>query len=110
MCSIGKDPSTAILWARESPDKYVVLDALQNFVVKLEGRRCKTKEAAYAALRSYFQHNRIMLPRDPSFQIPSDQSPVERRLTIENLRELMGLATQPFGSMILVKWMGLLDN
>jgi hypothetical protein len=108
--SIGKDPATAILWARESPDKYDVLDAIQNYVVKLEGRRYKTKESGYAALRSYFQHNRIMLPRDPGFQIRSDQSPVERKLTIDHLRELIGLATQPFRSMILVKWMGLLDN
>jgi hypothetical protein len=51
-----------------------------------------------------------MLPQDPSFQIRSDQPPVERKLTIDNLRELIGLAAQPYRSMILVKWMALLDN
>ncbi len=107
---VGKDPETALLWARESPDKYEVLDAIQSFVNSLDGFRYKTKEAAYAALRSFFQHNRVMLPRDPSFQIRSEKAPVERKLTMENLRELVGLATQPFRSMILVKWMGLLDN
>lgn len=107
---VGKDPETAILWARETPDKYQVLDAIQNYVIRMDGRRYQTKECAYAALRSYFIHNRVMLPRDPSFQIRSDQPPVERKLTIDNLRELVGLATQPFRSMIMLKWMGLLDN
>ncbi len=107
---LGKDPEMALLWARESPDKYVVLDAIQDYVNSLNGFRYKTKESAYAALRSYFQHNRVMLPRDPSFRIRSDRAPIERKLTMENLHQLIGLATQPFRSMILVKWMGLLDN
>lgn len=108
--TVGKDPEAAILWAREAPDKYDVLDAIQSYVGKLDGRRYATKESSYAALRSFFVHNRIMLPRDPSFQIRSELPPVQRKLTIENLHELIGLATQPFRSMILVKWMSLLAN
>jgi hypothetical protein len=108
--SVGKDPETVILWARETPDKFQVLDEIQDFIRKMEGRRYKTKESGYAALRSYFLHNRIMLPQDRSFRIRADLPPVERKLTIENLRELIGLSTQPFRSMILTKWMGLLDN
>lgn len=55
-------------------------------------------------------HNRVMLPQDPSFIIRGDEPPVERKLTIENLREIIGLAVQPWRSAILVKWQALLDN
>jgi hypothetical protein len=55
-------------------------------------------------------HNRVMLPQDPSFIIRGDEPPVERRLTIENLKEIIGLAAQPWRSAILVKWQALLDS
>ncbi len=104
------DPDSAIAWAKDCGDKFEVLDAIQKFVTGLEGRRYATKVSAYTAVRSYFMHNRVLLPRDPSFQIRADKPPVERKVTIENLRELVGLATQPWRSMILVKWMALLDT
>jgi hypothetical protein len=64
----------------------------------------------YAAIRSFYMHNRIALPQDPSFKMRAEIPPVERQITIEHLHELIGLASQPWRSMILVKWMALLDT
>lgn len=107
----GKNPEDLIQWARTTSDPYVVLDSIQDYVLKRRtGLRFKTRVNAYAALRSYLIHNRILLPKDPSFKIRGEAPPVERKITIDNLREIIGLAAQPYRSMILVKWMAILDN
>jgi len=50
------------------------------------------------------------LPRDLSFQIHAETPPAERQITLENLRELIMLAPQPWRSMLLVKWHGIMDT
>jgi hypothetical protein len=115
LMEVKKDPDTVLLWARElpkdSPDNYAVLNAIQDFVMGEQGgNRYKSKSLAYTALRSFFMHNRVFLPSDPCFQIRGTEPPTQRKITIENLREIIGLAVQPWRSMILVKWMGFLDS
>jgi len=108
---IGKDPVEVLAWAENVEKPYEVLDEIQNFVVhELKGFRYKSKVFAYTAVRSFFMHNRVDLPVDRSFKIRGDAPPVERKLSLDDLRSLIGLATQPMRSMILVKWMGLMDN
>jgi len=108
--SIHKTPDEAIQWAREV-DPLEVLDAIQDYVLALPAQlRYKTKFNAYEAPRSFFQHNRVILPVDRSFQIRSDTPPVARQLTLENVSELIQLAPQPLRSIILCKWMALTDT
>jgi hypothetical protein len=84
---LGKDPDTAILWARESPDKFIVLDEIQQFILEeMQGGRFKSKLTGYTALRSFFSHNRIVLPKDPGFRIRGDSPPTERKITINVAR------------------------
>ena len=62
---VQKDPEELIYWARSSAYKYDVLDALQKFIIDLNGRRYATKHS----LRSdslLLMRNRANLPRDPS--------------------------------------------
>ncbi len=107
----GKSPDELIQWAKGSSDPYVVLDSIQDFVLKgLPALRFTTRVNAYTAVRSFLSHNRILLPNDPSFKIRGEAPPVERKITIRDLREIIGLATQPYRSIILVKWMALLDH
>ena len=106
----GKDPENFLAWARAAQDKYDVLDPVQQYVNQSTGKRFATKNLAYASIRSFLVHNRVLLPRDPSFKIHAEEPPAERKLTLENLHELIGLATQPYRSILLVKWMGLLDT
>lgn len=111
LAQIGKNPEEAVEWAKAAEDPYEILDAIQGYVLGLDpDLRYKTKFNAYEATRSFFQHNRIMLPVDRTFQIRTDTPPVSRRISIENVRELIGLASQPLRSMLLVKWMSLTDN
>ena len=111
LAQIGKNPEEAVEWAKAAEDPYEILDAIQGYVLGLDPElRYKTKFNAYEAARSFFQHNRIMLPVDRTFQIRTDTPPVSRRISIENVRELIGLASQPLRSMLLVKWMSLTDN
>jgi hypothetical protein len=107
---VHKSPDELLAWARGNGDQYIVLDAIQSHVNNLTGLRHGSKVVAYAAIRSFFMHNRINLPDDRSFHIHSEVPPVERKISIENLKELFGLAAQPWRSMYLVKWMGLLDT
>jgi hypothetical protein len=107
--SIGKSPDEALEWARQAKDRYEVLDAIQSWVNGLKGRYA-TKRLAYAIIRSYFMHNRVDIAPDRGYIIRGDEEPVERKLTIENVKTLVGLAVQPWRSALLVKWQGLLDN
>jgi hypothetical protein len=96
LAQIGKNPEEAVEWAKAAEDPYEILDAIQGYVLGLDPElRYKTKFNAYEAARSFFQHNRIMLPVDRTFQIRTDTPPVSRRISIENVRELIGLASQP---------------
>lgn len=107
---IHKTPEEAIAWAK-SVEPFDVLDTIQEYVLGLDANlRYKTKFNAYEAARSFFQHNRIILPVDRTFQIRSNTPPVTRRISLEHLPELIGLAKQPLRSMLLVKWMSLTDN
>jgi integrase len=65
---------------------------------------------AYAAIISFFEHNRVALPKDRGFKIRGDVPPVERKITVQDLRRLIELATDPMRSMILVKWAGVMDT
>jgi hypothetical protein len=106
-------PDEAVAWAsraRKAGDESLILDKTQDFVLTQTRGRFKTKQLAYCSIRSVLMHNRVMLPQDPSFITRGDEPPVERRLTIDNLNEIIGLAAQPWRSAILVKWQALLDR
>ena len=107
--SLGKSPDEAIEWAKQTQDKYEVLDVIQASVNALTARY-NTKRIAYATLRSFFMHNRVDLPADKQFRMRGDEKPTERNLTPEHVRMLLGLAVQPWRSAFLVKWHALLDN
>ena len=107
---IHKTPDEAITWAK-GQDPLDVLDLIQTYVLGLPAQlRYKTKFNAYEAPRSFFQHNRVILPVDRAFQIRSETPPVVRRLSIENMRELIGLASQPLRSILVCRWMSLTDT
>jgi len=107
---IHMTPDEAVTWAKAN-DPLTVLDTIQNYVLGLPAElRYKTKFNAYESPRSFFQKNRVILPVDKSFKIRSETPPVVRKITIENMRELIGLASQPLRSMLLCKWMSLCDT
>jgi len=104
-----RNPEGFLAWARTA-SKGDILDAIQDFAKTYEKRRHGTVLSVYTTLRSYLMHNRVDLPRDLSFNIQAETPAVVRQLQVEHVRELVGLAPQPYRSMIITKWMGLLDT
>jgi len=64
---------------------YEVLDALQRYVASFEGRHSYKKKIV-AFIRSFYMHNRVALPPDPSMNIRAERPPVQGRLTPDNVR------------------------
>ena len=95
--------------ADEAEDQYVVLDLLQEYVSGLDRAR-RSKIMAYAAVRSFFMHNRCALPQDPAFRIQSARSTVPSKLTLANIVDVVKNATLRDRSVLLMKWQGLLDS
>ena len=90
--SIQKTPDEAVAWARENSGNGYgeLLDAIQDYVLG-EDLRHGTKHLTYCALRSFFTHQRVLLPVDRSFRIHSSKQPVERKITPATFRELVML-------------------
>lgn len=89
-------PDELITYQQEADNgsKYDVLDLLQAYMISQKGKRYKTLKGRYAALRSFFSHNRAELPKDGSFKLKGDLPVVEKVLTVENARD-MALAMNP---------------
>jgi integrase len=78
----------------DNGSKYDVLDLIQRYMLSQKDKRYRTLKGRYAAIRSFFQHNRAELPRDPSFRLKGDKPPIQKLLTVENVRD-MCLAMNP---------------
>lgn len=93
--------------------QYDILDLVQTWAQGLrtpDGRdwRLASKKGCYAAIRSFFSHNRAPLPRDP-FTLRSDTPDSEGTLTIENIRDV-ALASKPvYRAVFLSMFQGALD-
>jgi len=57
--------------------------------IREKDNRYGTKNTYYKQLRSFFLHNRAMLPKDPSFNIRGDTPPVNGSLKPEEVREVL---------------------
>ncbi len=95
--------------AKTDEDRYAVLDFLQKWLGG-DGKARRTKQFEYSAVRSFFLHNRCALPQDPSFKIRSNRVTVAPKLAVEHIHDIVKNATLRDRSLILVKWMALLDT
>jgi len=67
---------------------YQQLQCIQDWVQQKKAR-VKTKKLMYAALRSFYEHSHVPLPRDRRFQIKSELPPVTGLLTVDNLKKII---------------------
>lgn len=105
-------PDDLVNYQRMAPynDRYKILDKVQRYIsdmkpvvgvhpasgVKLNivqrhdiEFRVASKKGYYAAILSFFNHNRAELPSDSSFNIWSEIPPVEGTLTVEDIRKVI---------------------
>ena len=102
-------PRELLVHQLESEDKYVIVDLLQQYVNGLNLRK-SSKRKAYSVIRSFFIHNRCALPPDPGFRIRSDKPPVQAKLSIQDIADVIATSNLKYRSLILFKWQSLLDN
>ncbi len=69
-------------------DRYRILDLVEAWMGTIKGR-AKSKERYYAAIKSFFLHNRAELPRDPSFRINAEVPPVVGTLSLDDIRRVV---------------------
>jgi len=106
---VGVDGRGLLLRQAEAEDPYVLLDLLQEYVSGLD-RALKGKKVIYTAVRSFFMHNRVELPRDPSFRVRGSKPPVASKVTLRDLVDIVKSANLRDRSIVLVKWQSMLDN
>jgi len=73
-----------VVWVH--PASGVKLNIVQRHDIEF---RVSSKKGYYAAIRSFFNHNRAELPSDSSFSLWSETSPVEGTLTVEDIRKVI---------------------
>lgn len=90
-------------------DPYVILNLLQTYISGCKFAK-STNKRNYSAIRSFFLHNRVPLPDDPSYRVPGYRPPTVGKLTVTDIAEIAAAARVRDRSLILVKWQGLLDT
>jgi len=89
--------------------EFEMLDLVQKYVSGLDLTR-GAKLATYRILRSFFKHNRCPLPDDGSFIVRGSRPPPTPKLTLDHVRLLALNGNLRDRSLVLVKWMSMLDS
>lgn len=90
-------------------EEYEILDLLQDYVGSLVLAR-RSLIQAYTAVRSFFAYNRAQLPTDKVFKIKGKRPPAPSNLTIPTIARIINAADLRDKSLLLCKWMSLLDT
>lgn len=68
--------------------------------------RLGTKQIRYSAIRSFYEHNHVALPRDPTFRLRADKPPVESELTFEDLKKIILSCSEAYQPVFLIMFQG----
>jgi len=69
-------------------ERFRQLDLIQQWILNANGR-LGTKQHMYSAVRSFYMHNRVPLPKDVTFKIKGDKPPILTELTVDELRKII---------------------
>ncbi len=89
----------------ENSQRYDILEFIQSYVGQLD-LRASSKKREYAALRSLFAHNRAELPKDPTFIIRSQHTPVQGILTVKEIRDMVLSCNKVYQAIFLTIFQG----
>ncbi|MFH0849210.1 MAG: hypothetical protein V1857_06890 [archaeon] len=106
-------PRDLLLKHAESDDDYEGLTLLQKYISSLgKSVSSATKINRDTAVKSFYSHNRLPLPKDPAFKIRKEDSKpiVKPKLTLEKFRDLVKAANLRDKSILLVKWQSMQDS
>jgi len=86
-------------------EKFKLLTQIQQWIQSTSGR-AGTKQLMYTAIRSFFMHNHVALPKDITFRIKGDKPPVETELTIDDLRKIIVSSNNMYQAVFLCMFQG----
>jgi integrase len=90
----------------DNGNMYDVLDVVQNWILSLDNHRASYKKRSYATVKSFFLHNRALLPSDPSFKISGDKPKVRGRLTVDIIRNVILASNRTYQAIFLSMFQG----
>ena len=103
----GMAPRGLVAWQREHPYDYRLLDLVQGYVGQV-GSRVGYRRRVYTTIRGLFSHNRVMLSRDPGFNLRGDLPPVQGSLSVGDFRAVLAASNKMYRAAFLCMGMGLM--
>jgi len=82
-----------------------ILDLVQEFVSEIPGR-AGSKRVVYSALKSFFMHNRVPLPQDPSFTVRGDLPMVTGGVSVEEFKFALSGCNELYQAVYLCMFQG----
>lgn len=81
------------------------LSMLQTWVQQLD-IRLGTKQIRYSAIRSFYAHSHVPLPKDATFRLRADKPPVESELTVDDLKKIVLSCNPAYQAVYLIMFQG----
>lgn len=82
-------------------NRYAQVDLLESWVRQFNGRY-GTKKRMYHTIRSFYAHNRVVLPQDKGFKPRGDVPPVNGELTVEQFRKMVLSSNETYQAVLLI--------
>ena len=86
-------------------ERFKQLAMLQTWIQQ-QNLRLGTKQIRYSAIRSFYEHSHVALPRDPTFRLRTDKPPVESELTIDDLKKVILSCNETYQAVYLTMFQG----
>jgi len=90
----------------DNGSKYEILDVVQAWILSMGNHRQSYKKRSYAAVKSFFLHNRAPLPKDAAFRIRGDKPKVRGRLTIDIIKNVVLASNVTYRAIFLSMFQG----
>jgi len=81
-------------------ERFKQLELLQTWVRNQPGA-LNSKSNMYSVIHSFYAHNHVPLPKDPTFHIKSDREPVKSKLDLEGLKKIILASNRRYKSIFL---------
>lgn len=82
-------------------ERFKQLSMLQTWIQQ-QDIRLGTKQIRYSAIRSFYEHNHVALPKDPTFRLRADKPPVESELMFEDLQKIILSCNEAYQAVYLI--------
>lgn len=90
-------------------ERFKQLQSIQRWIQEKRAR-LKTKEGMYSAVKSWYAHNHVELPRDPTFTLKSDIPPVNATMALGDLKKIILSSNRLYQAVFLIMFQGAMSE